>query len=157
MGTQPKTIAIDFDGVIHKYSAGWKDGTIYDDEIPGVFESIKALCDSGYSIVILSTREPKQIKKWLLPKIMISDYEHSGPGNDPTEWVAPRYGYTCKIIPKSTKFWNEMFVIGITNRKIPAHVYLDDRGLKFNGDWTQSVQDIITYKTYQDESKAANH
>lgn len=149
MGTFPKTIAIDFDGVIHAYSKGWQDGSIYDNEIPGVFEKIKSLCDSGFSVAILSTRDAKQIKKWLEPKIMISDYEMNGPGNDPNEWVATRYGYKCKVIPKSKKFWNELNVIGITNRKIPAHVYVDDRGLKFNGDWEQTIQDIITFKTYQ--------
>ena len=35
------TIAIDFDGVIHKNSKGYHDGTIYDEIITGSFESLK--------------------------------------------------------------------------------------------------------------------
>ena len=38
-----KTIAIDFDGVIHKYSKGWHDGTIYDKANEGAFEFIREL------------------------------------------------------------------------------------------------------------------
>lgn len=52
--TRP-TIVFDFDGVIHRYSKGWCDGSIYD--IPT--KSIKELLDelrSRYKIVIISTR-----------------------------------------------------------------------------------------------------
>lgn len=140
MGSQPKTIAIDFDGVIHAYSKGWQDGTCYDKPVSSAFEAIKALMDSGYSVFILSTRKPKQIKTWLRQQI----FEVGG-----FEETHPIYGFTIEIIPFWKRFWNKKYVLGITRRKIVATVYLDDRGLKFTGDWHKSVQDIIIFKTYQ--------
>lgn len=41
-------------------------------------------------------------------------------------------------------------VDGITHYKIPAKIYLDDRGLKFEGDWVQAMQEIEHYATWQD-------
>ncbi len=38
-----KTLAIDFDGVIHKYSKGFHDGTIYDPPQEGVQEALEIL------------------------------------------------------------------------------------------------------------------
>ena len=37
------TIAIDFDGVIHKNSKGYHDGTIYDDPVPGTLKALRDL------------------------------------------------------------------------------------------------------------------
>lgn len=51
-----KTIAVDFDGVIHKYSKGWHDGTIYDEPIKGVKETLDRLQRAGYHILIFTTR-----------------------------------------------------------------------------------------------------
>lgn len=141
-----QTIAIDFDGVIHKYSKGWQDGKCYDDEIAGVFEAIERLMQV-YTVFIFSTRKPKQIKRWLQERIM----EHGFGDNpyDPQEWSSPKYSYTCQTIPFWVKFWNKRNVIGITKRKLPAMVYVDDRALCFRGDWEETILDINRFKTYQ--------
>lgn len=51
-----KTLAIDFDGVIHAYREGWKDGSIYDIPVHGAVKGLTRLQDAGYHIVIFSTR-----------------------------------------------------------------------------------------------------
>ena len=126
-----KTVAIDFDGVIHKYSKGWHDGTIYDPPIKGAFEYIKKLMDSGYSVFVLSTRSPGQIKEWLLFWTMVSEYEAEGTGHDPLLWKYTRYGFTVEKIPFWKKFWDKPYVLGITNKKLPAIAYIDDRAIRF--------------------------
>lgn len=57
-------VAFDFDGVIHKYSKGWQDESIYDEYNPGVLDLILLLNTMKVPVFILSTREPKQIKEW---------------------------------------------------------------------------------------------
>jgi Cft2 family RNA processing exonuclease len=144
-----KTIAIDFDGVIHKYSRGWQDGSIYDDEIASVFESIQELMKT-YSVFILSTRNSRTIKKWIKQKTTECDYlpyELSGFENPP-EYCYPKYGFTCQVIPFWVKFWNKRNCLGITNRKLPAHAYVDDRAIVFTGDWQKTKADINSFKPY---------
>lgn len=143
MGSYPKTIAIDFDGVIHKYSKGWKDGSIYDEPIAQVFTCIGSLFDTGYSVFIFSTRKPKQILKWMKEHTYETDYEYNGMGGDPGDYRYPKFGFKVKVIPFWKRFWNEENVLGITRRKLPAHVYVDDRALKFEGDWIKTFEDIL--------------
>jgi len=126
-----KTVAIDFDGVIHRYSKGWQDGSIYDEPNEGAFEYISSLMKDGYSVFIHSSRSPRQIKRWLMPYIMVSEYETLGMGNNPTLWKFTRYGFTATLVPFWQKFWNKRGVLGITRRKLPAVVYIDDRALRF--------------------------
>jgi hypothetical protein len=144
-----KSIAIDFDGVIHAYKNGWQRGEMYDVPIDGCFEYIRKMMDLNYSVFIFSTRSPKQIKKWILPHIMISEYEKEGPGNDPDKWVSARFGFTCERIPFWKKFWNKKHCLGITRRKLPASVYIDDRALEFKGDWSLTFLQAMVFKTYQ--------
>tara|TARA_R110000824_G_scaffold16307_3_gene67771 strand:+ start:3487 stop:4458 length:972 start_codon:yes stop_codon:yes gene_type:complete len=44
-------ISVDFDGVIHKCSKGYHDGTIYDDPVEGVKEALKKLAEK-YTVII---------------------------------------------------------------------------------------------------------
>ena len=53
-------IAIDFDGVIHKSSKGFHDGTIYDDPIEGSLESLKKIKEKGYKIIIYTCKANPQ-------------------------------------------------------------------------------------------------
>ena len=51
-----KTIAIDFDGVIHKNSLGFNGGKIEDIPIDGVKWALKALYAMGYKLVVFSCK-----------------------------------------------------------------------------------------------------
>jgi histidinol phosphatase-like enzyme len=96
-----KAIAIDFDGVIHKYSNGWKDGTCYDEPIENAIESLVTLYDNGFKVIIYSTRG----------RIQILDY------------ITKHFN---RLFPQ-----REMIDIEITNIKPMAIAYIDDRGIRF--------------------------
>lgn len=149
MSRKPITVALDFDGVIHKYSKGWQNGKCYDEPVDGAFEAIKFLFKKGYNVFIFSTRSPRQIKRWMKENAYESDYIVNGMGGDPMDFCYPKYGFTVEIIPFWKKFWNKQNVVGITRRKLPAHVYVDDRALNFDGDWIGIVNAIQYFKTYQ--------
>ena len=52
-----KTVVFDFDGVIHSYSSGWKgEDNIPDPPVSGIREAIQGIRESGYRVVVVSTR-----------------------------------------------------------------------------------------------------
>lgn len=60
------TICVDFDGVIHKYSKGWHDGSIYDEPIEGAISSMAKLQRKGFRVAIFTARrEYLEIGLWL--------------------------------------------------------------------------------------------
>lgn len=61
-----KTVAIDFDGVIHAYSKGFQGlDSAYDVAHVGAHESIKKLYDEGYRLVVLTSRPAHIVRPWL--------------------------------------------------------------------------------------------
>ena len=111
-------IAFDFDGVIHKYSKGWQDGSIYDEANWEMVLLMISLSGMGYPVFILSTRDPEQIVAW---------------------WNEQGYIPKAKIIDYDVTFYNSCEFIGITNRKLPAQLYIDDRAYRYTG---QTAVDI---------------
>lgn len=62
-----KTIAVDFDGVLHGYSRGWQGGVIYDPPKPGAGDAL-ALLHQRFDLVIFTAREEathEQVWAWL--------------------------------------------------------------------------------------------
>lgn len=58
-----RTIAIDFDGVLHQYD-GYKNGLIRE-PIAGAKEGVEALLQQGHKVVVFSTRDAFMINEWL--------------------------------------------------------------------------------------------
>lgn len=56
-----RTIAVDFDGVLHGYSKGWHDGSIYDDPKAGAAKGMLTLQKLGFYVVVYSTRNLPRI------------------------------------------------------------------------------------------------
>lgn len=118
-------ISFDFDGVIHKYSKGWKDGSIYDDYNLEIINFISKLHEKKIPIFILSTREPKQIIEYWNNNIPISK------------------NFKAVEISDDMKFWNDINNIGVTNRKLPAQIYIDDRAYNFTDQTTDQLIDEL--------------
>lgn len=56
MQMRRKVALVDFDGVIHGFRQGWKDGVPYDEPVPGCKEALEKLRAKGYRIYIHSAR-----------------------------------------------------------------------------------------------------
>ncbi len=118
------TIAIDFDGVIHKYSKGWQDGSIYDEPFEGVVSALMTLKRSFW-VYIFTSRDVQDVVNWMNSKL----------------WGDGEMGFRTIAMPEGTRFWhgNE---VAVSNRKLPAVYYIDDRGIRFDGSWKLVLEQI---------------
>jgi len=116
----PKRAMIDLDGTIHKYSQGYKDGSIYDSPFDGAKEVIDWLKSNGYEIVIFTTRASKANADEL--------------GGDYKEQIR-------QIIKWLKK--NDIYFDKITAEKLAAQFYIDDKAIHIsNGNW-KTVLNVI--------------
>ena len=122
-----KTVAVDFDGVIHGYSKGWANGTIYDPPTPGALKALRELM-TQYAVFIFTSRDASQVRAWL-EQYLFKTAEDDG-----------------------QTFWNRHGVLLVTSRKLPAAVYIDDRAIRFT-DWTQALADL---KSLEDRESVWN-
>lgn len=107
-----RTVAVDFDGVLHPYSRGWV-GSVPDDEppMPGATAFLIRLKNAGYRVVVFSTR---------------CDHDEGLAGT--REWLE-RQGL-------------DEFVDDVTCKKPAAVAYVDDRAVPFTGSWESVEEGI---------------
>ncbi len=111
-----KSISIDFDGCVHQYSRGWWTRDIYDPPMLGAHDALKTL-SAAYGVFIMSARSADDILRWCRKQFPDLRFQLIGP---------------------KVSYWNKRGVIGVTNRKLPALAYIDDRGLRFTN-WIDMV------------------
>lgn len=118
-------LCLDFDGVIHSYTSGWKGArTIPDPPVPGALDFISQAMLEGWKVVIHSSRAShvggiSAMKSWLR--------EHAG-----NQWdcMGPSL---CDV--------------EFVRMKPPAVVTIDDRALTFTGQWP-SLKTIKEFKPW---------
>ena len=123
-------ICVDFDGVIHSYDKGWQDGEIYGNVVSGFFEWYYKIRDS-FEVVIYSSRSKNDdgiyaMKTWM-------DKQHG-------QWSVDNGGARNEIFSVNLQFANE---------KPPAYLTIDDRAIRFNGDWQASELTVEAMKNYK--------
>jgi hypothetical protein len=110
------TIGVDFDGVIHRYSKGWHDGSIYDPPVPDALDSLRTIMVE-HAVFVFTARPVAPVAEWLI-----------GHGLPATTNEPP-----C--------FWSDRTQLLVTNRKFPAFVYIDDRAVRFET-WPQTLTQV---------------
>lgn len=109
-------IAIDFDGVIHKNSKGFYDGTIYDDPVEGAYESLEKL-SKKYTVIVFSAKARSD----------------RGLVNGKTG---------IELIWKWLEKHNmSQFVSKVTSEKPRAVKYIDDKAIKFLN-WNDALKEV---------------
>jgi hypothetical protein len=135
------TVAFDFDGVIHTYENGWQDGTIYGEPVEGIFGLIKYV-QTQHAVFVHTTRNPVEVadwvcRKWTQARCVTEDLRYG----QITTWHlevdrciaanAPPTVIGHNEIQRQVKFWDDHDKILVTNRKLPALAYVDDRAVRF--------------------------
>lgn len=107
-----QTICVDFDGVIHSYESRWVNAhTIPDAPVDGAIEWLIDML-AEFDVYILSTRCKTWRGRWAM-----------------TRWLRKHSG----------SLWNECMLgrgiedVKLTYEKVPALLYVDDRGWHFTG------------------------
>jgi hypothetical protein len=109
-GDRLPILCLDFDGVIHDYRHGWKDGGIYGDVTPGFFEWAEDAA-KRFTLVVYSSRSKTAQGR-----------------ADMVEWLLEQ--------ANKNGFPQLPGLFTFSADKPPAYVTIDDRCIRFDGDWT---------------------
>lgn len=115
-----KTICVDFDGVIHQYTTKWQGADVIPDPpVPGALDFLRALHKAKVDIVIHTTRADTPDHALAVLR-----------------WLNQN-GLEREICDK----------LSVTNLKIGAIAYLDDRGWQFNGTFPD-VNELMAFRPW---------
>ena len=130
--TRKPILCLDFDGVLHSYTSGWKGAEVIPDPMTEGAHRFLADAAETFRVAIFSSRSGQPLgidamKLWLRSQL----YKRMDRGDadelfDKIEWPI---------------------------EKPPALVTLDDRAIQFTGTWPE-VSDLAAFRTWQQEPSA---
>jgi hypothetical protein len=151
-------LCLDFDGVIHSYTSGWKGPrTIPDDPVPGALEFILEAVNH-FEVHIFSSRSNYWFGRWAMKRWLKEHLvRHSMVHNSPSTWY-------LEILTEASATWEPWPVIAgekahilINMIKWPKHkpaaaMLIDDRAMTFTGDWP-TISEIKGFKPWNKRAK----
>ena len=122
----PMTLCLDFDGVIHSYTSGWKGANVVSDPpVPGAFGFIRRAADNGFDVQVYSSRsgQPGGIEAM-------------------REWFREHDQYvTQEALPSI------LDIVSFPTSKPAAFITIDDRALTFDGNWPE-IETLKSFKPW---------
>lgn len=129
------TISVDFDGVLHSYTSGWKGASVIPD--PPVLGAIEWLTylTQDFDVVVCSARASRPwgwwaIRRWLRRELFAHWGAHPVIADD------------------------ALAAIRVSNRKPAAIVYVDDRAWRFDGKHFPSVAELKAHRPWMNARAA---
>lgn len=133
-------LCLDFDGVLHSYTSGWKGASrIPDPPVPGALEFVVGALDR-FQVAILSSRSHqwggrRAMKRWLHDHLIAL----GEPDKDVPEWwgnyVAAGNLMNPWYVEAEASAKRVIKAVQWPLFKPPATVTIDDRALTFTGEW----------------------
>lgn len=120
------TICIDFDGVIHSYEHGWRNGEIYGTVTVGFFEWASTM-RPHFTLVIYSSRSRDVDLRMAMWEWLKAEWRRW--------WDAGASACT----PSPILYYDFEFA----HEKPSAFMTIDDRCICFDGDWSKITPDAI--------------
>lgn len=150
-------LCLDFDGVLHSYTSGWKGARIIpDDPVPGALEFVVGALDR-FRVCILSSRSHqwggrRAMKQWLrLHLIRLGDAE-----------IVPEWWLHFIATNHGMEPWRQecewsadrvVKAIGWPIFKPAATITIDDRALTFTGTWP-ALADLAKFQPWNKATRA---
>ena len=106
---------------MHDYLQGWLGDNVFGKPVENADKGTLKLKEQGWTIIVFTCRgNTPELRKWLKQNNITYDYINENPEG----------------------------VQNDTGKPI-ADIYLDDHGLKFNGDWDTSIKEIENFESWQ--------
>lgn len=117
-----KMVCVDLDGTIAHYKE-WEGEDHFGEPVPGARDALGKLRDMGWTVIIYTTRSNREkIRQYLEKNSIPFDYINESP-SQPANAVGG---------------------------KLYAQVYVDDRAIQFNGNWQETLAEIIRFKPWEE-------
>lgn len=143
-------LCLDFDGVIHSYTSGWKGAAeIPDPPVPGALKFLVTALDH-FDVHIFSSRShqwggKRAMKRYLREHLtaFASTYETT------PDWLLKHINAFADPWPNEVGFAIDQIIgtIKWPTEKPPAMVTLDDRALTFTGVWP-AISDLLAFQPW---------
>ena len=144
-------LCLDFDGVLHQYSSGWKGPRVIPDApVPGMVEFLLD-ARARFELAVLSSRSSYWFGRWAMKRWLrahltayLNDVQEGQPGyGRMLELGAATWEPWCVLArDEAARIVRE---IDFPRHKPPAMVTLDDRAIQFEGKWP----DVGTLASFQ--------
>lgn len=127
-------LCLDFDGVIHSYTSGWKGADVIPDPVvPGFFEWAEKAAQS-FRLVIFSSRS------------------HQPGGTEAMQFYLYEQRKAWRATGGKHQF-KEPLEFEFASEKPPAMVTIDDRAITFTGEWP-SVETLLSFQPWNKRGSA---